>query len=262
MSKNTIQKRLRLVMAGVVITLLTAFLFPVLSKTKSAASIIAKSERLLRGDSSYGIYEMSIHNPRWKVPRIVEIETWSKGTEKSFMVIHKPKKDKGVTFLKIGNEMWQYIPKIEKIIKIPPSMMMQSWMGSDITNDDMVKESSMERDYTKIIESENKSSWTIKLTPLPNAPVVWDRITIVIQKSSYLPTKAQYYDEDGELVRTILYEKHRKMGDRTIPTLMKFIPETKDKKGHITELLFKEIKFNTKIADSIFTIRSLKRRSR
>ena len=261
--EKTIPKRfIRPTLAGFLVIFFSATFYPLISKTETADKIISKSERLLRGTSSYGIYEMSIYNPRWKEPRIVEVESWAEGTEKSFIVIHKPKKDKGITFLKIGNEMWQYIPKIEKIIKIPPSMMMQSWMGSDITNDDMVRESSLERDYTKKIASEDESSWVIHLSPLSDAPVVWERITVVIQKESYLPTKAQYYDEDGELVRTILYEKPRKVSGRTIPTLMKFIPETENKKDHRTELLFKEIKFDIDIPDSIFTMRSLKSKSR
>ena len=108
---------------------------PVLAQEESALEIIRKADELTRGDTQSGTYYMTIVRPDWE--RTMVFEYWSEGTNKSFIRIKEPVKERGVTFLKIGREMWQYVPRINRVIKIPPSMMLQSWMGSDFTNDDL-----------------------------------------------------------------------------------------------------------------------------
>ncbi|MFQ5752196.1 MAG: outer membrane lipoprotein-sorting protein, partial [bacterium] len=165
------------------------------------------------------------------------------------------------TFLKIKKEMWNYIPKINRVIKIPPSMMMQSWMGSDFTNDDLVKESSVVEDYTHILLGREKEAgfecFKIELKPKAEAAVVWDRIVEWIRVKDYVPLKAEYYNERKERVRTLLFSAIKKMSGRTIPLRMELIEEKKP--GHKTVLLLREAIFDKPLPKSIFTKQNLKR---
>ena len=110
-------------------------------------AIIKEADEKFRGTSSTGEYTMIIERPSWS--REVSMKMWSLGNEFSLIYISAPAKEKGQVFLKRHNEMWNWVPSIERMIKIPPSMMMQSWMGSDFTNDDLVRESSLVKDYTQ-----------------------------------------------------------------------------------------------------------------
>ncbi|NOY78615.1 MAG: outer membrane lipoprotein-sorting protein, partial [Calditrichaeota bacterium] len=159
------------------------------------------------------------------------------------------------------NEIWNWIPTIQRVIKIPPSMMLQPWMGSDFTNDDLVRESSIVNDYTQSILGEEKVDgrlcYKIKLTPKPEAGVVWGKVILWISKAGYLELKAEFFDEDGKLVKTMLASRVRKMGGRTIPTHLEMIPQNKP--GHKTILDYRKIKFNIKIRPSFFSVQNMKR---
>ena len=157
--------------------------------------IIQKSDDLMRGKTSYGELIMETRTPRWT--RSISMQSWSEGTTKSFILITAPVRDKGTTFLKINNEMWQYVPKVEKIIKIPPSMMLQSWMGSDFTNDDLVRESSIVEDYNCKLLAEEPARYKIELIPKPDAAVTWGKIIYYIAKVTFVPLRADFYDEEG-----------------------------------------------------------------
>ena len=109
-------------------------------------AIVKKMDQLYRSETSHAEMEMQIATPHWE--RTLAMTVWTKGMDHTFIRITAPKKEQGVATLRIGNEMWNYLPKTNKVMKIPPSMMMGSWMGSDFTNDDLVKESSMLNDYT------------------------------------------------------------------------------------------------------------------
>ena len=160
--------------------------------------IIRKSDEKFRGTSSEGEMTMIIERPTWS--REVTMKSWSLGNEYSLIYITAPAKEKGQVFLKREKEMWNWVPNIERIIKIPPSMMMQSWMGSDFTNDDLVRESSIVHDYThnllgeEIIDGYN--CYKVELIPLDDAPVVWGKVIIWVSKEEYYWLKSEYYDED------------------------------------------------------------------
>jgi len=239
--------------------LFTLILSSILS-AKTAEQIVGLSESLFRGKSSQGTMEMQIITPRWN--RSIRMSVWSKGTEKSFIRIDAPKRDQGITFLKLNDEMWQYVPKIEKTIKIPPSMMMQSWMGSDFTNDDLVKESSLSGDYDPEIVSQDSKVWTIKLTPKENAAVVWGKLIYIVNKNTYLPEEQQFFDEDGKLIKVLYFKKVKKFNDRYYPTIWEMVPMTKDKEGDKTVIKILKMKFNITLRNSIFTRRNLKLMSR
>ncbi len=223
-------------------------------------AIIERVEDNLNGKSAEMdiVMEIHIHN---KI-RTMKLQTLSVGKSKSFIKITYPKKDRGITFLKLDSVMWQYVPKIERIIKIPASMMLQSWMGSDFTNDDLVRESSISDDYNHRLISENRELYTLKLTPKDEATVVWGRVDMNISKEYYLPLSASYYDEDGELIRVLTYKDFRKFGDRYYPTYWEIVPLLEEKRGDKTVMKIEKAKFDIEINGSYFTKHGLKRYSR
>ncbi len=224
---------------------------------QDADEIIKKTDAKSRGQYAQQEMKMTIIRPDWT--RSVTLKMWSKGTEYSIILITAPAKEKGQVFLKRDKEMWNWVPSIERMIKIPPSMMMQSWMGSDFTNDDLVKESSIVVDYThKLLGTEvidNATCWKIELDPKPDAAVVWGKIIAWIDKD-YNERKADYYDEDGNLVNTMLLSDIKKMDDRVIPTRMEMIPANEQGKKTVIEIL--SAAFNKPVAESFFSIQNMK----
>lgn len=158
---------------------------------------------------------------------------------------------------KIGFEMWNYLPRVEKVIKVPPSMMMQAWMGSDFTNDDLVKESSIVEDYDHRMTGEVKvdgvDAYKVEATPKPDAPVVWDKILYWIRKRDYVPLMQEFYSEKGELIRVMTFSDIREMGGRVIPTFWRMRPVKKE--GRETTLRIIEVEYNRPIGDEIFTLK-------
>ncbi len=222
--------------------------------------IIRKMDLLMRGDTSTGLYEMTIKDPNWE--RTLRLRVWEKRKEKkTFIRILSPSKEAGIGTLKIGFEMWNYLPRVEKIIKVPPSMMMQAWMGSDFTNDDLVKESSIVEDYDHRMAGEVKvdgvDAYKIEATPKPDAPVVWDKILYWIRKKDYVPLRQEFYSEKGDLIRVMIFSDIREMGGRVIPTFWKMGPVKKE--GRETTLRIIAVEYNRPIGDEIFTLKNLKK---
>lgn len=234
---------------------------PVAGGQPTATEIVERADQLTRGDTQQGTYEMRIVRPDWE--RSTTFEFWSEGTEKAFIRVLEPARDRGVTFLKLGREMWNYIPRVNRVIKIPPSMMLQSWMGSDFTNDDLVKESSVVEDYEhRLLGSDTLDGdpvWHVELIPKPEAAVAWARLEEWIRKVDYVPIRAVYFNERGEQVRTMRFTDIRRMGGRVIPTRYELIEETKP--GHRTLLILDDVSFNRPIEDRVFTQQNLRRGS-
>ncbi len=225
-----------------------------------ADAIIKKLEKNLRGDYMYATMSMIVTSKRGK--RTVKIESWSKGNDKSFIKILYPKKDRGITFLKIDTQMWQYIPKIERTIKIPPSMMLQSWMGSDFTNDDMVKESSLEEDYHAKLLSKTAERATLELRPKASAAVVWGKIIIEVDLKNAVPVKEIFYDDLMKKVRIMTFSKIERHGSHIVPMIMELKPLDPNKRNNRTKIIFKKIDYDTPIDASYFTKHALKRYSK
>lgn len=223
-----------------------------------ALDIIKKIDNNMRGQNVYIKMSMTISSKHHK--RTMKMESWSQGTDKSFVKTLYPPKDKGITFLSLNNQMWQYVPKIERVIKIPASMMLQNWMGSDLTNDDLVKQSSILDDYTpKIIKKEGKIV-TLELTPLEDAGVVWGKIVSEIDTNTYTSRKDSFYDEEGELIRVFIYENVIKVGKYYTPTYYKIQPV--DKPYNLTEMTIEKVLYDQDISDKYFKKSALKRFSR
>ncbi|KIM10876.1 MAG: hypothetical protein KU37_09135 [Sulfuricurvum sp. PC08-66] len=225
-----------------------------------AATIIEKMQANLEGVDTYQRITMTTQTDRSE--RTMKMESYAQGNDKSFIRITYPKKDQGITFLKREGQMWQYIPKIEKIIKIPASMMMQSWMGSDFSNDDMVRESSMMDDYDATLLESNATHYTLQLIPKEDAPVVWGKIVLSVENKTFVPMHEAFYDEDGVLERVLQFEGVKLIDGHHFPHRMIMLPQSDDKKGNITTIEFEHVDFNPKIDPTMFTQNALKRLSR
>ena len=229
------------------------------SQTLSATEIIKKSDEKSRGLTSQGEMTMTIIRPSWS--RAVTMKSWQKGNDYAMILITSPAKEKGQVFLKIKTDMWNWVSSIEKMIKIPPSMMMQSWMGSDFTNDDLVRESSIVKDYThKLLGKETIRGllcYKIELIPLDDAPVTWGKVIIWITVDGFNQWKAEYYNEDMEMVNIMNAFDIKKMGDREIPSKLEIVPV--DKKGNKTILETNTIVFNRLIDDTFFSQQNMKK---
>ncbi len=226
---------------------------------QTAKEVVQKADQLMKANSSYSEVEMTIVKPDWS--RKMGLKIWTLEPDYAMIYVTEPARDKGTVTLKRKNEVWNWIPSAQKVIKIPPSMMMQSWMGSDFTNDDLVKESSIVEDYThKFIGEENLRGydcWKVELTPKPDAGVVWGKIVTWISKKEFFELKADYYDEDENIVKTFTGSKPEKMDDRTILTYWEMVPA--DEPGNKTILDYKKMDFNIDISQSFFSEQNMKR---
>lgn len=249
---------MRLVNTRLLILLLLGLPFNSNGQEPTAREIIKKADQLLLGNSNYAEVSMLIHRPRWE--RSLSFKSWMKGEDYALIYITEPAKEEGQVFLKREGEMWNWLPSISRNIKIPPSMMMQSWMGSDLTNDDLVNESSIVEDYSHKILGREKINeyecYKIEMVPDENAPVVWGKIYTWISVKEYYTLKNEYYDEEGELVNTETLSNIRDVGDRTVPTKYTVVPA--EKEDHYTVMEFKNMQFNIKMEDSFFSIQNMK----
>jgi outer membrane lipoprotein-sorting protein len=219
--------------------------------------IVKKIDELYRSKSSYSEVEMDIVTPHWQ--RTLAMKIWTEGMKKTFVRILSPRKEKGVGTLRIGNEMWNYLPKTNKVMKIPPSMMMGSWMGSDFTNDDIVSEISFVDDYTHsfaLLDSMENDVIYIKAIPNDGVPVVWAHLITAIRAADYLPVWEKNYDEKGRLMRTIVFSDIRSYGSRVLPSTMEVIPENKE--GHKTIVRYDHAEFDIPIESGVFSLRNLR----
>ncbi len=234
------------------ILMLTSFLLSTLTFGQDAKEIIRKAYEKTEGLSHESEMTMTIQRPTWT--RTLSFKAWTKGEDFSLVIITEPVKEKGQTFLKRKTEMWNWIPSIQRMVKLPPSMLSQGWMGSDYTNDDMLKQSSIVDDYDHTLMAIEKANgydcYKIKLVPKPDAAIVWGFIIKWISKDGYHQIKSEYYDEDDALVKTENASEIKRMDDREIPTKFEIIPA--DKPGNITLVVMKKAKFNVKIEDSFF----------
>jgi outer membrane lipoprotein-sorting protein len=250
-------KGIRTIFAFLIITGLQAT--GVSAQGLSATDIIRKADEKFNGEkSSLMVMTMTIIRPTWQ--RSVEFKNWTLGKEYALTLITAPARDVGQTFLKRGTEMWNWNPSINRLIKLPPSMMSQGWMGSDYTNDDILKESSIVNDYDHKIEGEDviegRECYRIRMDAKEDAAVIWGHQIRWIDKKDFLFLKAELYDEDGVLVRTETGSEIKTMDGRVIPT--KIVLSPADEPGNRTELLITEIKFNIPVQESYFSQQNMK----
>lgn len=224
----------------------------------SAREVVQKAMDNVRGNTSEAEMIIRTIRPTWT--REMAVKTWLKGENYAMILIKQPAKDKGIAFLKRSKEVWNWVPALERSIKLPPSMMTQSWMGTDFTNDDLVKESSMVEDYDHSFAGDtviyDRPCYIIQMIPKEDAAVVWGKLLISIDKKDFLELHTRFYDEEGVLINTLIAKDIKVMGGRLIPAHVEMIPA--DKKNHKTEIIYSSVKYNNPINDNFFTLPQLK----
>lgn len=246
---------------------LSAAVLLLLASLSSAApldvkDLVDRANKALRGDSSRGLLTMTIETPDWK--RSIDVEGWNKNRTMAYIVIRAPAKDRGETTLRRKNEMWLWLPKVERVIKIPPTMMHSSWQGSDFTYEDIVKADSIVKDYTHTLLSTKheagRTVYRIECTPKPDAPVVWGKIitdVALYDDQSVVPLLEEDYSERGELIRTITLSDVKMMGGRRVPSKLVCVPAQKP--GRRTTLVYHELQFDLPLKDSFFSYQRLQK---
>ena len=223
------------------------------------AYVMKKVDDLHRGEKSHGTTEMKIKTANWT--RTLSLESWSLGEDYSLVRILSPKKEKGTATLKAGKDLFTYLSKTGKTIKISSAMMGGSWMGSHFTNDDLVRNSRLSEDFTiKLILNGPDDSGTpvyrFRCVPHPDAPVVWGKIVVTVRQGDLQPLREGFYDEDGKKVRELVFSDHKEVEGRTLPMQMKIRPL--DGSGEYTKMTIKAITFDVKLSKDFFSIQKLK----
>ena len=217
--------------------------------------LIRQVETQYSGETSYAMLHMKIVTDVWS--RELTMESWSEGRDKFLARILAPKKEQGTATLKINDDMWNYLPKIDRLMKIPSSLMGDSWMGSHLTNDDLVKESKIDELYTFEVEKIEDTIATIICTPKPDAAIVWDKVVYRIEITRKIPVSIDYFDEDDVLVRTMTFDKIENISGRWIPLKMIILPV--EKPDEMTELVYENLEFDVTLRKDLFSISSLRR---
>ncbi len=243
---------------SIVLFLVISSFFPV-AFAQDAKDIVKKADDKFQGNSNQSVMSMTIVRPKYT--RTIEFKNWSLKRDFFMTLITAPAKDKGQVFMKRNTEMWNFTPSINRMIKLPPSMMSQGWMGSDYSNDDLVKQSSIVNDYTQTLlgeeEIEGRTCYKIQLVPTLEANVVWGKIIMWIDKELFINLKSEYYDEEDYLVRTELGKEIKKFDNRDLPSVLEIIPaEEPENKTIIT---IKSIDFDVDIKESFFSQQNMKR---
>jgi len=222
----------------------------------TAQDLIKQMEDLYRGNAAKATLTMQVETPNYQ--RTLTMESQSLGEENMLIRILSPKKDRGITTLKRENEMWNFFPKINKVIKVPPSMMMGSWMGSDFTNDDLVRETSLIDEY-QLSYRETTESYFITLLPREQTVTVWGKIEYTISKENLLPVSETFYDEKGEKIRALQFSDVKEFSGRLLPSRLEMVPLNKD--GHKTIVIYDDMEFDPpEVTAEIFSLRNLKKR--
>ena len=215
--------------------------------------LVQRVENLLRSQTSVGEYEMEIHRPRFQ--RTLRFRFWDDRREdRSLVVVLAPPRDRGTVFLKIKTDLWMYLPRVRRTVRIPPSMMMNSWMGSDFTNDDVARSSSISQDYEPRILEQRGDTVVLELRPKPDAPVVWDRIVLEMLLPN-LPLVEHFYNARGEEVRVITFREVKTLHGRRLPTVMEAVPLNRP--GHKTVLRLVDVRFDVPMRASWFQVTRL-----
>jgi len=220
-------------------------------------TIVRRLDDLYRSKTSIAVIEMTIATA--KTTRTLRMKAWSKGEDKALIVIEAPPREAGTATLKVGDNLWNYLPRVSRTIRVPPAMMRGSWMGTDFTNDDLVKESSFKRDYTTRLvgPSPSPEGWLVEMVAKPGVVGLWERMETVVSKDGTYPIVARYYDRKGRLARTMTSDEVRLLGGRMIPAHLTLT--STDEPDHKTEMRYVELAFDVDVPDATFSLSSLER---
>ncbi len=241
---------------------------PVLSTqdTASAAEpqpdikiLLAQMDEVLRGKSHDMTVVLHVKTSRWE--RDYKIRVWMKGIDYTFARVLSPSKSEGQGFLRVQSRLWQYLPSAERTILIPPSLMLDDFMGSDFSNDDFVKLSYMPRDYDGSVAGEEKidgfDCYRLELIPKPDAPVTYGKLVVWLRQKDSAPVRWDFFNEKLVHIRTLEYSDFKSFGTHEIPTVWK-MSNHKDK-DRSTTVTIQEAAFDQEIPDSLFTKSNLEK---
>lgn len=221
-------------------------------------AVVKYFEDLYRSESSIAQARLIVTKPRRE--RTLQMKIWTRGEEKALIVIEAPPREKGTATLKVDKNLWNYLPRIKRTIRIPPSMMLTSWMGSDFTNDDVVRDSSYSKDYEYELvgPSEDPEGWLVRFTAKPDIVGLWNRFELVVSKDGKIPLTARYYDRKDRLARTLYWSEVRDFDGKRIPARLALVPQ--DEEGHKTEMIYLNIDFDVKVPDTTFSLSNLEQK--
>ncbi len=219
-----------------------------------AREIVQSIDELYRSESSYAELKMVVEHPHWT--RTLELRVWTEGMDKTLIRITSPAKERDVGTLRVGDEMWNYLPKTNSIIKVPPSMMMSSWMGSDFKNDDLVSEFTFLEDYRFAIVERDSAMIAIRCTPKKDRPIVWNKVRLEVRRRDHLPIREVYYDEHDRVMRIMRFEDTQTFDGRRIPARLILEPQTKEDRRTVLE--YQTVDFGPDIPPDTFTLRRLR----
>lgn len=226
-------------------------------ETADPRAIVKSALDHWRGTSSYSEMTMTIHRPDWE--RSMSMRAWTRGEDYSLVRVTAPAKDAGSGTLLLDKEMWTYAPKINRVIKVPSSMMGQSWMGSDFSNKDIARADDIVDQYThKLLKTEQVEGHTvyhIEATPKENAPVVWGREVLQI-RDDYVMLREDFYDQDNELVKSMVTNAIETMDGRPVARVQRMT--NVDEPDKWTQVELKEVDFGVDLPDRLFTLSNLR----
>jgi len=227
------------------------------TETPTIEELLDATDDVARGEHSIAVLEMQVKTSRYE--RTMKMQAWSRGQETTLIKILEPAKDAGITTLKVDDNIWNYLPKVDRTMKVPAGMMSGAWMGSHFSNDDLVKESRLSEDFTYTMtatpDSDPDGNYVIELVPKPDAPVVWGKV-ITRVSADRLPVDIRYYDEGGDLARTMAFSDVTDLGGRSVPATMLLTPA--DKPEEFTRVTYVSLDFETDVPESMFSLKSLR----
>jgi outer membrane lipoprotein-sorting protein len=225
---------------------------------------VPDADRLLRAyddlySSSGTTARVEISIVTTRKTRTLQLRFWAKGEDRALMVVDAPPRDAGTATLKVDKNLWNYLPKISRTVRVPASMMMGSWMGSDLTNDDIVRDSSYEEDYESEVvgRTADPPGWKVRMKARPEAVGLWNSVEMVFADDGGLPVMAQFFDRKDRLSRTMTFGEVKVLGGRRVPTVITIVPEREE--GRMTEFRYLEVEFDVKLSDDVFSLASLER---
>jgi outer membrane lipoprotein-sorting protein len=224
----------------------------------SLDEVTRRLDDLYRSSGSMARVEMTAVTPRQS--RTLRMRIWTRGEHRALIVIESPSREAGTATLRRDRNLWNYLPRISRTIRVPPSMMLSSWMGSDLTNDDLTQSSSYRNDFNGRIvgRSQSPSGWLIRYDAREGVVGLWRRIEFVVSDDGSLPIESRFFDRRMRLARTMRYEDVREMDGRRIPTRTVIVPH--DREGHRTEMRYLSMDFDANVTESTFSLTELERR--
>jgi outer membrane lipoprotein-sorting protein len=219
-------------------------------------ALLARLDTMYRSTSSIARLEVVVVSPR--TTRSLRMKAWSRGEDESLVVIEAPPREEGTATLRVGDNLWNYLPRIARTIRVPPSMMLGSWMGTDFTNDDLVKASSLRKDYVARVDRRSTApeGWWLSLDVKPGVVGRWSRIEILVTDDT-LPVEEHHFDRKGRLARTMRFDEIKTLGGRRLPSHLTLTPT--DVEGQRTEMRYLEIQFDVTLPGDTFSLARLER---